>query len=296
MRQLSLLESARLQTAGASDVDLVEEIAADIVRELDLAPPIDLRIVASFRDIREIRIERLPVAGSLTPEPSGLVMRLARGDTARRQRFTGFHEVGHTFLPGYYDTVSLRCPSTSGHPRAGNDPETLSDAAAAELILPRELLIPALFGDDFGWQGVERLAEDFDASFHATAYRYARFWPEDVLFIVLEPGLRREERGRPDAVPKLRVRTHWSSGTWPYIPKNKSALSGGPLDRALAGEFIDEPASLADLGIDAVGSLRLSARLYPYVDSEGVTHHRVMALYRRVGVAQTQGHRRRVGA
>lgn len=266
---------------GTDDADLVAEIAADTIAELELEPPIDLKVVASYRDIRDIKVERMPVAGSLTPEPGGLVMRLARGDSRRRRRFTGFHEVGHTFLPGYYETTSQRCPNPSGRPRSGSDPETLSDVAAAELLLPRVHFIAALAGDDFGWGGVGRLADTFDASQQATAYRYVRFWPEDTLLVVLAPGVRKADIGKADVEPRLRVRSRFRTGTWPYVPINKSAARGGPLDRALAGEIVHEPATLDDLELGDAGPLELSARAFRYADAEGCVHDRVIALYRR---------------
>lgn len=291
MRQLSLLEQARLMAGGTTDVDLVTEIAADTVEELGLEPPIDLRVVASYRDIRFIRVEAMPVAGSLTPEPSGLVMRLARGDSRRRRRFTGFHEVGHTFLPGYYETTSRRCPNPSGRPRTGSDPETLSDVAAAELLLPAAHFVPALAGEDFGWEGVSRLSDCFDASVQATAYRYVRFWPEHVLFVVLEPGLRKAELGQPGIEPKLRVRSRFLTGQWPYVPINKSARPDGPLNRALAGEVVHEPATLAELELDDDRPVELSARAFHYTAADGTIRERVMALYRRkpsVSVARSR--------
>ena len=277
---------------GTEDAVLVEEIAADTIRELQLEPPIDVRVVASYRDIRHVRVEPMPVAGSLTPEPEGLVMRLARRDSPRRRRFTACHEIGHTFLPGYYETTSLRCPSPSGRPRGGNDPEALSDVAAAALLLPQQHFEVALPGDDFGWAGIDRLADHFEASLQATAYRYARFWPEDVLLLVLQPGLRKSERGVAGARAKLRVQSRYATGQWPYIPINKSANAGGPLDRALQGELVDEFASLEDMGIDADRPMAVSARRFDYADAKGRPRPRVMAVYRRISARPRRGFHR----
>src|SRR5688500_6881443 len=103
MAQLSLLDRARLADPSRTDAAHIEQIAADTIAELEERPPVDLAVVASYRGIRDIHIQPLPVAGSLTPEPDGLVMRLRADDAPRRRRFTGFHEVGHTFQPGYQE-------------------------------------------------------------------------------------------------------------------------------------------------------------------------------------------------
>jgi hypothetical protein len=54
-------------------------------------------VVASSRDITEIKLATLPHSGSLTPAGKHLAMRLSASESPRRRRFTGFHEVGHTF-------------------------------------------------------------------------------------------------------------------------------------------------------------------------------------------------------
>ena len=278
--QLSLLDEHRLRYPSCSDKEHVERIAAQTIAVLEEEPPVDLDVVASFRDIGDIRVVPMRSAGSLTPEPAGLVMRLRAEDGWRRRRFTGFHEIGHTFQPGYKLVAHERCSYPSFDRRPSGDPEALADVAAAELLLPRTHFIADVRASSFGVDGLLALADRYEASIQATAYRYVRFWPEDVLMVLLEPGLRKEERGRPDAIEKLRVRSVAGSGNgWPWVPKNKSA-SSGPLTRALAGETVHETAALAELGLNDERPLQLSAQLMPYVDSDGVLRPRVVALYR----------------
>lgn len=105
---LSLLEQSRLSHPRLSDEEHVALIAADVVRDVDEHPPIKLEVVASYRDIAEIKVEPMSWAGSLTPEPRGFVIRLRAGDSQRRRRFSGFHEVSHTFLPGFADAPQFR--------------------------------------------------------------------------------------------------------------------------------------------------------------------------------------------
>jgi hypothetical protein len=280
VKQLSLLEHARLRFPQRPDAYCVERVAAETLQELDEHPPVSLEVVASYRGIGEIKLAPLPVAGCLIPVGGQLVMRLRRDDSPRRRRFTGFHEVGHSFLPGYRVQISQRCASPSAVPRAADDPEALSDVAAAQLLLPEHFFANDLVDTPFGWHGITALAEAYEASLLATAYRAVRYWPEPMLLIVLEPGLRKQESGHPDAVPRLRVRSSFRSGPWPFIPKNKSAGDGGPLDRALAGELVNETATLQDLGISDSRLLELSARAFPYRGDDGEIRQRVLAVYR----------------
>lgn len=289
MKQLSLLEQRRLRRPGVDDAECVARIAEDVLEELAEKPPVDLRVVASYCDIARIVVEPLPFAGCLGSEDGQLVMRLRAGDSRRRRRFTGFHEVGHSFQPGYSEKRRFRCESPSALPAAAADVESLSDVAAVELLLPRRQFVPDLLGAPFGFGTVTELADAYDASNQATTYRFQRFWPEPTLVLVLEPGLRKDEQGKHGVEPKLRVRSsHRSSKPdWPFVPHNKSAEPGGALTRALQGDDIDERASLSELGVEDPGPMELSARRFTYLDAEGELHHRVLALYRRIGTCSS---------
>lgn len=278
MRQLSLLEQHRLRNPSATDAAHIERIAADVIAELDENPPVSLEVVASYRDIRSIREEEgLPFAGSLTPEDAGLVLRMRAEDSLGRRRFTGFHEIGHTFQPGYHDVPSFRCEE----PRRLQERdavEQLADVASTGLLLPRSHFLADVLARPFGIETVIDLAERYQASIEATALRYVELRPAATLLIVLAPGLRKEERGTPGAVPKLRVRYSRTSGRWPFVPQNKSAAEGGVLHRALLGELIHEPANLDDIGVVGV-PCTASARVLGGRGGSGVFAPRVFALY-----------------
>lgn len=274
-----LLDVARVRFPGRSDAECVERIAAEIVDELGEQPPISLEVVASFRDIASVRIEPLPFAGSLTPEPSGLVMRLNARDGHRRRRFSGFHEVGHTFQRGYLQQTLFRCSTRIPGPANLTCPEDLADIAAAELLFPARHFRRGLASVPFGWEGVTTLSGTYDGSIYATALRAVRLAPKPTMLVVLKPGLRKAEVGRSDATPKLRVVRAHHNGAFPFVPPNKSARAGGPLDRALHGECVDEVGSLTELGLPDRGPVRISAQIFPYSDNEGVRQDRVMALY-----------------
>jgi IrrE N-terminal-like domain len=280
--QLSLLEQARLENPGQRDERLVGRIAAETIEFLAERPPVDLEVVAAYRGIEDIRLEDLGASGSLTPEPGGLVMRLNRGDSAARRRFTGFHEVAHTFQPGYRDAPQLRC-EPSGVPAAGRpDKEVLSDLGAVELLLPREFVAADLAAAEFGLSSAEALAARYQASVQASTYRMSALWPEPTIVIVLEPGLRKEERGRADAEPRLRVLHAVPRGNWPVVPRNKSAADESPLVEAFEGdEEVRARTDLSDLVRGGAGEVEIAAKGYGYRGADGEMRRRVMAIARR---------------
>ncbi len=281
MKQLSLLEWAR--EPGISDAEHIERIAASTIADLDERPPVNLAVVASYRDIVDIRYEPLlPFAGCLGPENGRLVMRLRGTDPPARQRFTGFHEVGHSFQPGYLEARQLRCAHPSATPREATDPEALADVAAAALLLPAAHFLGDTLQTPFSLAGVLELASRYNASIQATAARFARFWPEPVLLLVLEPGLRKEERGREDVLPKLRVRSCFASGAWTYVPRNKSACDASLLQTALGGAEVSGRTTLAaELAISDDREVEVSAGEFPYCDHQGELRQRIIALLRR---------------
>lgn len=290
MKQLSLLEQARLRFPDKDDPEHVAKLAADVIRELAEEPPIDLNVIASYRGIGEIRYEDISTSGSLTPEGDRFVMRLRRTETWTRQRFTGFHEVGHTFLPGYVDRTVYRCDpkAVTAQRQRVYSSEALADVAASEFLLPAEFVLADLEAAGFGTATVEALAGRYDAGIHACANRFVQLWPEPALLVVLAQC--NKPRDLPDAEPRLRVQTTWSQPyhAWPHVPKWKSASDQGALARALDGELISEEATLGEFELDDPAPLQLSARVFSY-RADGELHNRVFALYRRRPISRTTG-------
>jgi hypothetical protein len=282
MKQLSLLEEARLRQPSTSDPEHVARLASEIVQELGLTPPIDLRVVASYRGIGRILYEDMDWSGSLTPEDGGFVMRLRRAEAWARQRFTGFHEIGHTFLPGYLDASVFRCEAPGTGVRAAakrKSPEALADIAAAELLLPRDFVSADLREAEFGLETVRAIADRYDAGIHASANRVVELWPEPLLLLVLEES--NKPRDVAGAEPRLRIQASWSQpfDLWPRAHKWKSATAESALARAWSGEIINGPASLSELGLTDPCELEIAARLFSYRAGSEL-RKRLFALYR----------------
>lgn len=282
MAQLSLLEASRLEDPSAGDDAHVIRVADSIVAELDARAPVRLEMVASYQGIRSIVRCPLPNAGCLVTDPNSGAMeiRLRKSDHPRRQRFSGFHEIAHTFMPGYQLQMQWRCDPPLLD-RRKVDLEALCDVGAGELLLPRRLLVPDLSEADFGMQMICDVSDAYDASLQASGHRIVDLWPEDAMFLVAEVQNKPTERSTPTAPPRLRVSYAWCRGNWPFIRRFKSVAPEDPLARALEGELVDEIATLTAISAHDVEKVHVSARFCPFVDAQGTEHRRVLAVYRR---------------
>lgn len=280
MNRLSLsdLELARLESPGTPDRQLVEELAQSLIADLGLEPPISHDIVASMRDVIRIEEADIPWAGCLVPGDDGLAITLRVGDSRRKQRFTAFHEVQHTFMPGFRTVPQFRCdPATplAAVPRRAPGLEALCDIGAAELLLPRAWFTADMAGNEVTLDLIETLADRYDASLEATARRLVTLHSGPALLVAFEPA---RKPTAPRAEPALRVQWAHVNGRWPYVPMHKSVSDDSVFGRALDGESVEELASLSALIPTSTELVYVSSRLYPYADSQREQHMRVLAL------------------
>lgn len=289
MTTLSALETARLHQPGTPDRVLVVELAEQIVRDLELRPPVDLKLLASYQGVHHVEVGDLPWSGCIICQGGVVTIRLRATDSPARRRFTCCHEIGHTLLPGFAHSTQYRC--TPGSPaKAGTDNgfEQLCDLAAAELLLPRAHALVDLVAAPFGLSTVEQVANDYEASLDATARRLISLSGEPTLMLDL-----RLAASKSDPQPRLRVHSTSHTGDWPFIPHNKSVAAGHLLQQVLAGTAID---TVTDLSCLVAGGsplpVDLSARHYPYYDHEGTYVQRVLALARPTS-PPTRGRRHR---
>lgn len=273
----SLLDLARSRNRDAADEILIVNVASELVELLGLEPPIDPEVIASYQGIT--RVERVPLqwAGCLLTTEEGLIIRVRSTDPPQRQRFTVCHEIGHTFLPGFQYTPQYRCTPLAQRRRP--DPvEALCDIAASALLLPATHVDSYVSTVQFGWDAVEELGYVFDVSLEAAARRFVSAWPEPCVLIRLEVTTKPTD---PEGVPRLRVAGTHVNGSWPYMPRYKSVQDDHVLAGCLQGVVVEGVATLDDLAVVPAGPVELHARPYPYTDSEGVHHDRVLALARR---------------
>jgi hypothetical protein len=276
MDTLSDFELAQLEHPELADSAIVTKITDGMVRDLELAPPVDLALLASARGVSSIDVAEIPWAGCLVPDPQrGMRIQLRSGDSPGRQRFTACHEVAHTIMPGF-TTTSYRCAPGEIVPGEAADKriETLCDLTASQLLMPRVAFLRDLAGLPFGWLGLHVIADTYVASLEAVARRVVAVAEQPTLFLALRPGI-----SRSNPQPRLRITSRAHGGDWPYIPKNKSVPLIHPLQDALAGELVDTITDLRGLTADNRPTpVRLSARLFPLHNLEGEPIMRVLAI------------------
>lgn len=274
----SLLEQARAVNPSAKDEDLIVDVAANLIDLLDLELPVEPEIVASYQGIARIVRSPLQWAGCLIEEGGELVIRVRSTDTARRQRFTTFHEIAHTFFPGFQHATQYRCTPLAPQSRPSST-EALCDLAASELLMPRRYVEPIVAASAFGLDAVADLADACEASLEAAARRFVSLCSEPCLFLRMELTTKPSERSGREA-PKLRVVSSLTKGQWPFIPAYKSVRDAHVLYECVGGVEVSCVSDLDDLSKKALGDLEVHARHTPFVDSEGELRDRVLVLAR----------------
>lgn len=274
---LSEFDLRRMESPDVSDAGLVAGMVQDTLDELDLSPPIDHDLVASYRNVARIEQANIPWAGHIARTGEALVIGVRAADTYGRQRFTIFHEVLHTYMRGFHLAQQYRC-----HP--GSEPagvqrdrglEDLCDRGAADMLMPREHFLDDLAGNAVDLDLIDRLARRYEASRTAIGARICALNPVKTAYLTLE--LARKPRD-PAGEPQLRVQSCIGGAGWAFIPKHKSASPGGVFDRAFQGEIVEEIAYLDELARHPLGWVHVSARRADYIDSDGEEHMRVRAL------------------
>lgn len=272
------------QAPGTSAVECVEAIADRLVEQLEVTDgPVDLAMAASLVDITDVRlVDDIEASACLvTPPGQRSQIHLNASDSYRRRRFSLGHEITHTFFPGYALQAQYRCaPISTPRLSADLNIEALCDVGAANLLLPRRLLLPRLGPLAPDLELVQAVSEEFDASLIATLHRLADLSSAPSAVMVLEVANKPSERGT-GAPPKLRVQSAMPHGPgWPFILRHKSVLPGDVFDRALEGEVVDEH-QVEVKGVTAMPVIcDVQARLYPYRVA-GEERLRVVALLTR---------------
>lgn len=276
---LSLLEQARAREPGRSDADYVIAIADDLIADWMLEPPISLDVLAGVQGID--RIERVPLeqAACLVPTPGAAVIKLRETDASTRQNFSGFHEIGHTFMPGYQLQLQFRCDPRPGLTQA--DVEGLCDLAAAEMLLPRRHFARDMEDADWSFEAVDGLAARYAASREATGRRMATLAGSDTFFLKLE--LRNKIHEPAGSPPRLRAASATPMGPGrPIIPRLKSLDDGDPLQAVLQDGTFDGITALSGLVSDG-RRFYVSAVHNAWTDPvSGATCDRALALVRPV--------------
>lgn len=277
---ISPIEQSRLEHPNVSDADHVRRIAARLVDELDLHPPVDVELAASYQDVARVEVVNIPWAGCLLTVAGDVVIRVRDTDSQGRRRFTIPHEISHTFFKGYQEQPQYRCSPVPAAQGRRQDLEWLCDVGAGALLFPLKHFGPEASSARFGFDAVGELADRYDASLTATAHAFVEAQLSDTLFVILERRTKPSQES--DAQPRLRVASAHPKGNWPFVPRHKSAPDKSLLTHALEGWPIDEIGDLTGItAAEQLPGVQISARYVPYTDDQGTVIDRVFALYQR---------------
>jgi hypothetical protein len=291
----SELELARARTPGAPDAVLVETLLEQLGRTLDLRPPTNLHVAASYQHIKLIEEAELDWAGMLTPSPDGSFTITVRGsDRSHRKNFTIGHEITHTFLPGY-TVVRHRCGGAAAALGSVRDRrlEALADVGAAELLLPRRYLGPIFADTPFRMSAIRRVADAHHASLDATLRQLLHLTARDGIFVDLRRTL------CLDGTRRTAVHRVFSNSEWcPVAPSQLNGLdipNNHPLSALLDSAEVDDVLDLSILRT-TTRAAEVSAITDPYTDNEGslVMRSLILATPRRAQTFIAASQRRRL--
>jgi hypothetical protein len=301
-RWLSREARAVMAVSGEADpVAGIIALASDLIDETGIdEPPFHPHILASFRNVREIRLRPMQSAARLVPDPAtqALVIEVNQEHSLGKRNFSADHEITHTLLPTY--SRQLVDDRVTGEFPAGSEDELLCDIGAAALLLDERWLRPLAVACGPSLSTLFHLAELFAASLEATARKLASLdlWP--CAFVFWEEGFRACERvadhqgmipllepyGRP--LPKLRVTRRYVCRPFGiYVPQNKSVEDTSLVATCCERTPLTRGIEMFDFG-HCGETLYCENAHVPY-RSGGVTRRRVLSLLVRTRVDSEAG-------
>ncbi len=198
-------------------------------------PPVNLALIASFRDIGKIETVPMKGAARLIHKPDGSVIQINERHSIGKRNFSAAHDICHTLLPGYAARRTEAADEETGEYDPDKEEEFLCDVGASTLLLDPRWLIPAATALGPSLATVVSISTQAVASLQATAMALAEsgLWPCAIIF--WEEGWRKDERPNPNqpafpgmenmagVQPELRVAFPCVSPSFGiYVPINKS--------------------------------------------------------------------------
>lgn len=196
-------------------------------------PPVDPRILASFRGVDEVIEDDIEEAGVLLPINGTFKILLRKIDCEGRKRFTCCHEVVHTFMPEFQLKPQKRVDHETGQYHRKDVTEYLCDYGAAELLMPSYLFAPRFSEYGFNVGSLQKLSEEFLTSLEATALKMVKQNPKKYALVIWEETYKPTEinnmfsqrlPGFESPLPemKLRIQLGFGFDGFFHIPKHKS--------------------------------------------------------------------------
>lgn len=252
-------------------------------------PPINLAMVASFQgavitrtDIRE--------SGRLVPNGAkGYRIEVRDSDPIGRQNFTIGHEIGHTLVPSYAQSPTVKSDMLTGEFQKRNEEEFFCDIASRNLLLPEAMFKDHCSKITPSISGLLELANIFQASIEAVALRLDQLTCWNCVPVVwelaLKPSQKKSEGQMPllgleelsEPIEEYRVKFHAGDDAKLFFPVARHITMDSDMVSAClsCGEFKGccvLPTSKRDVERD------VEAMAVPYRDEHGDTKQRIISL------------------
>jgi IrrE N-terminal-like domain len=254
--------------ADGEPAALISRLCVDLLSEADAGVPVDLEVLASFRNAHVTHVEQ-EQAETIHWDGRNFRIHLRDADTTGRQRFSCAHAIVHTWFLESAVSGQDGPDTEQGWSEAE---EELCDLGAAALLLP-EAAFRAACPASVTMADVLDLAEGFQASAEATALRAVALSATPLSMVVLEMTLKPAEKKAlavqrsqpsfpgfdgPRVAPRLRVAKSFGQGMG-YVPRHKSVGDATPLASVIEKGGVDYVGEIGILG----GTYRVSARNLP---------------------------------
>lgn len=164
----------------------VRSLARAFVARASITGMPDIDAYARAAQVR-IRYDDLPQgeSGMTIQKGAGYVITVNSNESSKRQRFTICHEIAHLELG--LPTEHTDVPSWRYAKRHIN--EIWCDIFASELLMPYQKFAEKIPADDPSAAAIEWLADEFGASFPATASRYASLVAFPCAYVIMTAGM-----------------------------------------------------------------------------------------------------------
>lgn len=196
-----------------------EAAAACLIDKYGISLPDQIRLedIAYDNKVDIVEGELKGAAASLVVISENATIRVPRDQSIERKRFSIAHEFGHFTLKHVHSLQKI-CSEDNMMTWYLDSQETQANFFAAELLLPKKMILKRCDVKMVNFQPIQQLAKDFSVSLTATAIRFVRFCPEKCAVVF----------SRDNKI----CWSYQSEDWWPYIQNGK------PLDKwSLAYDF-----------------------------------------------------------
>jgi len=150
----------------------------------------DLPGLAERLQVRLVYTDHAPYEGKYSWGPEGDLITLAKKCNPRRERFTLAHELAHCLLSRFANQESTLGERFRGVPATNalrQEEEVVANALAAELLMPRRVIISRLQHEGVSWELIRSLRERFEVSRTAVIRRLAEIGRHQFVYLSLIP-------------------------------------------------------------------------------------------------------------